>query len=282
MLPSREAQHGKVWRKIANVSSFSLQVFGPPPSNHETSKLPQHGFARNTRWEYLGKTTSESSSTGAGGDSSVKLDFGLSDAMLDAKAKSAWDHKFNITYSITLSPGQLATSFLVRNTSEARWEFQVLFHTYFKVGVSRASAERVNQQEMIANLFVLQEISNVSITGLESTAFLDKVAGSGKLSAASNKAITFDGETDRVYSKTTEPSNTITQDGAPLFEVTRDGLDDVVVWNPWIEKAKGLGDFEPKEGYKNMVCLEAGSVIDWVRLDAGDTWEGGQTMKAAS
>ena len=59
--------------------------------------------------------------------------------MLDAKAKSAWDHKFNITYSITLSPGQLATSFLVRNTSEARWEFKVLFHTYFRIGVSGAT-----------------------------------------------------------------------------------------------------------------------------------------------
>ena len=127
-----------------------------------------------------------------------------------------------------------------------------------------------------------QDITNASVTGLENTAFLDKVHGSGELTAASGKAVTFDGELDRVYSKTTQSSNTITQDNSPVFEVTRDGLEDVVVWNPWIEKAKGLSDFEPKEGYKNMVCVEAGSVHDWIGLEAGDTWEGGQTMKAVS
>jgi glucose-6-phosphate 1-epimerase len=53
-----------------------------------------------------------------------------------------------------------------------------------------------------------------------------------------------------------------------------------LVWNPWIEKAKGMGDFEPKDGYKNMLCVEAGSVKEWIKLDAGEGWEGGQIVKA--
>jgi glucose-6-phosphate 1-epimerase len=65
-----------------------------------------------------------------------------------------------------------------------------------------------------------------------------------------------------------------------VFEIVRDNLEDAVVWNPWIEKAKGMGDFSPKDGYKNMLCVEAGQVSKWVKLEAGETFEGGQVIKA--
>ena len=51
----------------------------------------------------------------------------------------------------------------------------------------------------------------------------------------------------------------------------------IVVWNPWIEKAKGMADFDDEE-YHNMICVEAGSVVDWVALAGGDTWTAGQTL----
>ena len=114
----------------------ALQLFGPPTSGHETGKLAQHGFARTSRWEYLGKSSSESAALpGTGGDDSVKLDFGLSHGSLDSSAQQAWPHKFELTYSITLSRGALGTSLAVRNTESTPWEFQVLFHTYLKIDV---------------------------------------------------------------------------------------------------------------------------------------------------
>jgi len=110
------------------------QVFGPPQKDHATSNLPQHGFARTSRWEYLGKTSSESSTLpNNSGDSSVKLDFGLSDSMIgDAK----WPYHFALTYSVTLSPKDLETTLVVRNTGTSNYDFQTLFHTYLKVDVS--------------------------------------------------------------------------------------------------------------------------------------------------
>lgn len=51
----------------------------------------------------------------------------------------------------------------------------------------------------------------------------------------------------------------------------------VVVWNPWIEKAAAMGDFGNEE-YKNMICVEAGSVADWVVLAGGQTWTAGQRL----
>ena len=111
-------------------------VFGPPPKDHATSNLPQHGFARNVRWEYLGKTSSESTGTASALDSSVKLDFGLSSAQLDEKSRKAWPHEFSLVYSVTLGTGELGLSLEIKNAGETPWEFTTLLHTYFRIGVS--------------------------------------------------------------------------------------------------------------------------------------------------
>jgi glucose-6-phosphate 1-epimerase len=60
----------------------------------------------------------------------------------------------------------------------------------------------------------------------------------------------------------------------------RDNLENVVVWNPWIEKSKGMADFAPKDGYKQMLCVEAGTVGQWVKLEGGEAWEGGVVIKS--
>lgn len=110
-------------------------VFGTAPDHKETSKLPQHGFARTSRWEFLGKSTSEGSGGRDEGDSSVKLDFGLSPSNLDEKAKEAWPFAFGLIYSVTLGREGLTTSMVVRNEGETAWEFQVLLHSYLRVKV---------------------------------------------------------------------------------------------------------------------------------------------------
>jgi len=41
-----------------------------------------------------------------------------------------------------------------------------------------------------------------------------------------------------------------------------------------------MGDFAPKDGFKEMICVEAGQVGGWSKLDAGETFEGKQFIKA--
>lgn len=122
--------------RCGGADYFLQQVFGTAPDHEATSKLPQHGFARTSRWEFLGKSTSESSSGNDGGDSSVKLDFGLSTSNLDESSKKAWPHEFGLIYSVTLGREGLTTSIVVRNEGETAWEFQTLMHTYFRINVS--------------------------------------------------------------------------------------------------------------------------------------------------
>ena len=108
-------------------------VFGPPPKSHATSQLPQHGFARNSYWEFLGKSSSES--LGRKADDSVKLDFGLSSAMLGEAAQKKWPYEFALVYSVTLSKGKLECQLHVQNKGDQAFEFQCLFHTYLAIKV---------------------------------------------------------------------------------------------------------------------------------------------------
>jgi glucose-6-phosphate 1-epimerase len=210
-------------------------VFGTAPDHAATSKLPQHGFARNSTWEFLGKSTSES--TGKT-DASVKLDFGLSNSKLSDDAKKMWPYTFNIIYSVTLTADNLSTSIVITNDGEEAFEIQTLMHTYLRV----------------------KDITKVVVTGLDASEYIDKV--------------------DRVYTPAKGPTEpvVVSEGGEQVFSVVRDNLEEVVVWNPWIEKAKGMGDFSPKDGYKNMICIEAGAVKGWQKLEPNDAFEGAQTI----
>ncbi|KAK8136854.1 galactose mutarotase-like domain-containing protein [Apiospora sp. TS-2023a] len=227
-------------------------VFGTAPDHEPTSKLPQHGFARNSRWDFLGKSTTESSGQT---DASVKLDFGLSTATIDDEAKKLWPFSFSLIYSVTLTPDALRTGIVITNDGDQSFEFQTLLHTYFRIG----------------------DITKVSVSGLEESAYIDKVDGAKEKQQAGD--VTIAGEVDRVYHPA-DPSKpvVVSESGETKLSIVRDNLGDVVVWNPWVEKAQGMGDFEPKDGYKNMICVEAGAVKAWTKLEAGDAYEGGQII----
>ncbi|KAG5982332.1 hypothetical protein E4U55_002046 [Claviceps digitariae] len=227
-------------------------IFGPAKSDHApTSKLPQHGFARTSRWEFLGKSTSEGSS------SSVKLDFGLSSDSIPESTRALWPYKFGLLYSVTLERESLNTTLVITNDGDESFDCQMLLHTYLNV----------------------KDISTVKITGLENSEYIDKM-DDAKVKTETSSPVVFSSETDRVYTPAggaTHPI-VISDSGVTRFRVVRDNLDQVVVWNPWIEKSKGMDDFTPKDGYKNMVCVEAGSVNCWQKLDKGDAFEGAQTI----
>ncbi len=126
----------------------------------------------------------------------------------------------------------------------------------------------------------MQDISKVQVAGLDQAEYVDKVDGA-KVKTQTDK-VAIAGETDRVYSPSTPPQTAVTvlEAGQKKFDVVRDNLADVVVWNPWTDKAAGMGDFAPKDGFRNMLCVEAGSVSGWQTVEPGDAFEGAQTITA--
>ncbi|KAM5343045.1 hypothetical protein ACJ41O_014011 [Fusarium nematophilum] len=228
-------------------------VFGTAPDHEATSKLPQHGFVRNSRWEFLGKSTSEGSSE------SVKLDFGLSSESISDDFKALWPYKFALIYSVSLDKDALNTTLVITNDGDVPFEFQTLLHTYFKIS----------------------DISSIEVTGLEDATYIDKLADLKE--ETQSAAVAFSGETDRIYTPANGPTHpvVVSEAGAPRFRIVRDNLDQVVVWNPWVDKAAGIKDFEPKDGWKNMLCVEPGSVKGWQKLEKGDAFEAAQTISLA-
>jgi len=192
-----------------------------------------------------------------GGDDCVKLDFGLYSATLSADAKKAWPYDFGLVYSVTLGPRGLQTVMNVRNEGTEGFEFQLLLHTYLAV----------------------DDISTTTVTGLLGAPYVDKVLDASTRTQ-SDASLSITGEVDRVYKDIKQDTTSILQAGKPRYDVVRDNVTDTVVWNPWKEKANAMGDFAPKDGYQRMLCVEAGAVSSWQKLEGGETWEGGQVIRS--
>lgn len=52
----------------------------------------------------------------------------------------------------------------------------------------------------------------------------------------------------------------------------------LVIWNPWMDKAREMSDFGDDE-YPNMVCVEAGHVSSPVILLPGTAFEASQILQ---
>lgn len=137
----------------------------------------------------------------------------------------------------------------------------------------------VGQGRWNAWLTAAQDITKTAVTGLMGTTYIDKVLDA-TTHQESKQEIRIAGEVDRVYKSIAQDTTSVLQDGKPSLDVIRDNLADTVVWNPWIQKSAGMADFGPKDGYKNMICVEVGAVDGFQKLEAGDTWEGGMIVKA--
>ena len=124
----------------------------------------------------------------------------------------------------------------------------------------------------------MQDVKTLSITGLESSPYHDKVTKKTD-NTSPNEPLTISSFTDRVYTPAGAPSQPIVVSvgGEKIFEVVRDNMNEIVVWNPWENASKDMSDFKPQEGYKTVICVEAGAVKGWLSLDQGETWEGGVT-----
>ncbi|KAG2235426.1 hypothetical protein INT48_005776 [Thamnidium elegans] len=210
----------------------------------EKIALPQHGFARNNYWEYLGIVND---------NDEVTVRFGLKDTQIPQEARNAWPHSFRLTYTVSLTEKSLKSVCHLKNEDEDTFEFNTLLHTYFRV----------------------TDVTRTQVQGLTNCEYIDKVNAGAKL-VEENEKVTIDGEVDRVYKKVQDKILLEVGDGSSI-QIEKNNLKDTVVWNPWVEKAQAMGDFGNEE-YKNMICVEAGSVADWVVLAGGQTWTAGQTL----
>lgn len=224
-------------------------VFGKQKDeNHPTFKLPQHGFARNSTWEFLGQTSEEP----------VAVQFGLGPENVDKELYSLWDegkNDFTLILTVTLAEDSLTTRIEVENTGNNTFDFNWLFHTYYN----------------------LDDVTDTLATNLMDLQCFDQLLGEHYVEKL--PMLSFQEEFDRIY-KNVDLHKVIqlVDRGNVVLTLERDNLPDAVVWNPWIKKSEGMADFLPKDGYLKMLCVEPGHVALMVKLTKGEKWSAAQKM----
>ena len=228
------APHGTppvVWESPAAKYSASKSVRGGVPvcwpwfGPHATEPaFPAHGFARTLAWDVI---ATEALSSGA-----TRLVFRF---VPPANTRAWWPHASQLELHLSIGT-VLEMDLVTRNLSDSDITITEALHTYFGVSDVRA----------------------ISVLGLDGTDYLDKVGGGRQ---QQHGAITFSGETDRVYLATTAECIIDDPGLQRRIIIAKRGSRSTVVWNPWIDKAAKLGDLGD-DGYLRMVCVESANGAD--------------------
>lgn len=115
--------------------------------------------------------------------------------------------------------------------------------------------------------FAVQHTDQVEIRGLENVNYLDTLDGWQRKQDAS--ALHIASETDRIYLRAPQQIHIDDHGWQRRISLSSQHSRSAVVWNPWIEKAKRLSQFEA-DAYTSMLCIETARVMeDCVTLPAG-------------
>ncbi|GFP86688.1 putative glucose-6-phosphate 1-epimerase [Phtheirospermum japonicum] len=258
---ARVSLHGgqvRSWRseKGEELLFTSSKILKPPaavrggipicfPQFGNRGSLEQHGFARNKMW-----VVDENPPPLQSVDSSIKAFIDLIHKSSDDDLK-IWPHSYELRLRVILSfDGNLTLISRVRNVNCKPFSFSFAYHTYFSVS----------------------DINEVRVEGLETLDYLDNLCNRERFTEQGD-ALTFESEVDRVYLSSSDAVAVFDHEKKRTFVIRKEGLPDVVVWNPWDKKSRAIADFGDEE-YKQMLCVDAAAIEKPITLKPGEEWTG--------
>lgn len=204
--------------------------------------LPKHGFARNRPWTLV---------TQRSGPDFVLVTLRLTD---DDATRALWPHAFVAELSVGIGGGRLDLELEVDNPGDASFQFTAALHTYLQV----------------------REVEATRIEGLRGLEYRDSADGDA-LKRETAISVTVEDEVDRIYHNA--PATLLVREDQRSLGIHAENFPDVVVWNPWEHKCAALPDM-PADGFRRMLCVEAGAIRQPVELAPGASWWGRQTLVA--
>ncbi|KAL9328751.1 hypothetical protein ACSQ67_003754 [Phaseolus vulgaris] len=242
------------WKTKA-TGELLFAIFDPPravrggipicfPQFGNRGALEQHGFARNRIW------TIEKDPPHLSGNFSAKvyIDLLLKPYKEDSKT---WPHSFEFRLRISLTAdGILNLTSRIRNVGSKNFSFCIGYRTYLSVS----------------------DVSEVRIEGLETEYYLDNLLQKQQFTEQGG-ALTFESEVDRIYINSNNMVAVLDHQKRRTFVIRKDGLPDVVIWNPWDKKSKSIVDLGDEE-YKQMLCVDGAAVETPIPLKPGEEWKG--------
>jgi len=187
---------------------------------------PAHGFARSMEWAIEG--------TKLRNDGKVEITLALAP---NDTTRGLGYSAFHLTFRVAIG-AELEMELETRNDAKEPLTYEEALHTYFSIA----------------------DIDKASVSGLEGTTFIDKTDGF-KRKNLGNEPVRIAKETDQVHLST--QATCVVHD--PVWNrriiVEKSGSDSTVVWNPWIDKTKGMSDMAPDD-WKGMICVETANAAD--------------------
>lgn len=198
------------------------------------SAFPGHGFARTVPWQVV--------ESGSDPDGATRLKLRLVE---NEKTRAQWPHASKLDLTVVVGEA-LRMELTTGNTGTTDFVIGEALHTYLQIG----------------------DIGAVRVTGLEGCDYWDKVGGSTLRKQTG--AISFAGETDRVYINTAAEFVIEDDKLKRRIHVAKSGSLSTVVWTPWAEKAGKMGDMGQPEGWREMLCVESANALEnMVKVAAG-------------
>ena len=197
---------------------------------------PAHGFVRNRQWEVAATESLD--------DGSTRVVMELTDT---DDTREIWPHPFRLGIEITVGD-TLKVALVTRNTGDASMSISQALHTYFNVG----------------------DITKVQVLGLDGTQYLDKLEHFARKTQAG--PVIIDGEVDRIYTGVSGDLVINDDSLARRIRIASSGCSTAVVWNPWLDIARSMGDLGDDD-YLRMLCVEtANAGPETVEIAAGDEY----------
>jgi len=167
------------------------------------------------------------------------------------------DRAVRVVFSLAVDAATLRMTFTIAHSLEMEMEV-------------RAAAAPLTFEEALHTYFVVGDVRQVGVDGLQGVEYIDKVDGF-KRKTQSAEPIRITGETDRVYLNTLSPCVIRDPVLGRSITVEKECSGTTVVWNPWIAKAKAMADFGDEE-WPQMICVETANVGEGaIRLEAAQT-----------
>ena len=199
----------------------------------KSNNLPGHGFARINKW-----TVSQIIET----DNGIDISFSFTS---NTSTKTMWNHDFELTLIASLSD-HIELSLITKNTGDSSFSYGGALHTYL-------------------NIADVEQCVVKGLAGNYSDSLDNKQIKNNTQPLLINKPI------DSIYAINEGEIIVDDNDNKRKITITNQGNDAVVVWNPWVEGAKGFADM-PDDGYKTMLCIEAA-----ITSEAGIVVKAGQS-----
>lgn len=147
-----------------------------------------------------------------------------------------WPHAAELILSVRLGE-RLSISLVCRNLGDQPLAFSQALHSYFAVS----------------------DINQVSVEGLQDCSYIETLED--WQARTQTGALHFSGETDRIYLNPPAKLQIIDPLWQRTINLLSTGSHSAVVWNPWIDKAQRLSQFDDA-AWQQMLCIEHANVLD--------------------